>query len=366
MPDHNLNFTELAMQAGSQPPIATPPPVGPAAAELVSVPLIPPGADLSAVRPPAAGPQPPLPGTSRRAARPPRVLWVLTQGARRVASQPRLLVLVWGLAMAAAMAASAPAMMMLGMLLGKRPVALQLARGHQDVLLGEVMEDHPVAVAIIVGTVLIAALLFFLLHLTLAGGLLSALRRPGHPQRVGPSLSQIVARGLLTAGAMVRLELLFLLVGRLPLLLLGGGAVALAVHSKFADNHPLPQILWLFGSLAGLTLWLWCAGTVVLYASRLQRLAQTAGESSAWRALGAGLHRTLGSAAAIRVTLTLALLWGLGMLALVVFGRVLAARLDYALLVVAALLIRQGFALLRSALTLGIMAGTVELCDPSE
>ncbi len=352
------------MEAGSQPPIATPPPVGPAA--IISVPLSPLGADSSAVRPPAAGPPPPLPGTSRRAARPPRVLWVLAQGARRVASQPRLLVLVWGLAMAAAMAASAPAMMMLGMLLGKRPVALQLARGHQDVLLGEVMEDHPVAVAIIVGTVLIAALLFFLLHLTLAGGLLSALRRPGHPQRVGPSLSQIVARGLLTTGAMVRLELVFLLVGRLPLLLLVSGAVALAVHSKFADNHPLPQILWLFGSLAGLTLWLWCAGTVVLYASRLQRLAQTAGESSAWRALSAGLQRTLGSAAAIRVTLTLGLLFALGMLALVVFGRVLAARLDYALLVVAALLVRQGFALLRSALTLGIMAGTVELCDPSE
>lgn len=366
MPDHNFNFnfTELAMEVGSQPPIAIPPPVSPAAA--VRVPLVPAVADSSAVRPPGAGPQPPLPGLPRRTGRPPRVLAVLAQGGRRVASQPRLLVLVWGLAMAAAMAASAPAMMMLGMLLGKRPVALQLARGHQDVLFGEVMEDHPVAVAIIVGTVLIAALLFFLLHLMLAGGLLSALRRPGHPQRVGPSLSQIVARGLLTAGAMVRLELLFLLLGRLPLLLLLGGVVALGVHSKFADTHTLPQILWLFGPVAGLALWLWCAGTVVLYASRLQRLAQTAGESSAWRALGAGLQRTLGSAAAIRVTLTLGLVWAGGMVALVVFGRVLAARLDYALLVVAALFVRQGFALLRSALTLGVMASTVELCDPPE
>ena len=353
------------MQAGSQPPIAIPPPVSPAAA-VVSVPLVPAAADSSTVRPPGAGPQPSLPGLPRRPARPPRVLAVLAQGARRVASQPRLLVLVWGLAMAAAMAASSPVMMMLGMLLGKRPVALQLARGHQDVLLGEVMEDHPVAVAIIVGTVLIAALLFFLLHLLLAGGLLSALRRPGHPQRVGPSVSQIIARGLLTAGAMVRLELMFLLVGRLPLVLLVGGVGALVVRSKFADTHTLPQILWLLGPVAALTLWLWCAGTVTLYASRLQRLAQTAGESSAWRALGAGVHRTLGSAAAIRVTLTLALVWAGGMVALVVFGRVLAARLDYALLVVAALLVRQGFALLRSALTLGVMAGAVELCDPSE
>jgi len=354
------------MQAGSQPPVAIPPPVSPVAAAIMSVPLNPALADSAAFRPPGAGPQPPLPGAPRRASRPPRVLSVLAQGARRVAGQPRLLVFVWGLAMAAAMAASAPAMMMLGMILGKRPVALQLARGHQDVLFGEVMDDHPVAVAIVVGTVLIAALLFFLLHLTLAGGLLSALRRPGHPQRVGPSLSQIVARGLLTTGAMVRLELLFLLVGRLPLLLLVGGVVALGVHSKFADTHTLPQILGLLGPVAGLALWLWCAGTVTLYAARLQRLAQTAGERSAWRALGAGLERTLGSAAAIRVTLTLALIWALGMVALVVFGRVLAARLDYALLVVAALFVRQGFALLRSALNLGVMAGTVELCDPSE
>jgi hypothetical protein len=361
----NPNLTDLAMEEPAQPAV-TVPPVSSAGPAIVSVPLSPAVPELMTLRPPAGGLQPPLPGVSRRPPRPPGVLAVLAQGARRVAGQPRLLILVWGLAMAAAMAASAPAMMMLGMILGKRPVALQLARGHADVLFGEVMEDHPVAVAIVVGTVLIAALLFFLIHLTLAGGLLSALRRPGHPQRVGPSISQIIARGLLTTSAMVRLELLFLLLGRLPLLLLFGGVVALGVHSKFADTHSLAQILGLFGPLAGLALWLWCTATVVLYAARLQRLGQTAGESSAWRALGAGLARTLGGAAAGRVTLTLSLVWALGMVTLVVFGRVLAARLDYALLVVAALCVRQGFALLRSALTLGIMASTIELCEPSE
>ena len=50
----------------------------------------------------------------------------------------------------------------------------------------------------------------------LSGGLLSALHRPGHPQRVGPPITQIVARGLASTGAMVRVELLFLFV--VPLL----------------------------------------------------------------------------------------------------------------------------------------------------
>jgi hypothetical protein len=50
------------------------------------------------------------------------------------------------------------------------------------------------------------------------------------------------------------------------------------------------------------------------------------------------------------------------MVGLVVLGRVLAAHFDYALLVIAALLVRQGFALLRCLLTLSVMAGTVELC----
>ncbi len=62
MPDHNPNLTDLAMEAGSQPAVAVPPPVSTAVPASVSVPLSPVVPDLMSVRPPAGGPQPPLPG----------------------------------------------------------------------------------------------------------------------------------------------------------------------------------------------------------------------------------------------------------------------------------------------------------------
>jgi hypothetical protein len=263
--------------------------------------------------------------------------------------------------MATAMAASSPALVTLNTLLGKRPAAARLARGGADYLLGELAADHPASVAVILSSVLVAAVAYFIVQVVISGGVLSALRRPGDPLRVGPTVGPILARGLATAWGMIQLEFSFLFLVRLPLGLLCGGAVLLAGHGKFIDNHTLPEIVWRFAPLAALSLVLWCAGTIVLYATRLQRLAQTAGAGSSLRALGGGIQQSLGSWAALRATLLLAFTEALGLAALVVCGRVLAARLDYVLLVFAALLVRQLFALLRSALTLTIMAGTVEL-----
>lgn len=353
---------DMAIEPGSEPAIV-PPLVQPPAPEVN--PVREPAADSPALvtRPsgPGAGGRS---GRPRRQGPPPGLLATLGHGARRVFSQPWLLLFVWGLGFVTAMMASSPAMVMLGMLLGKRPAAVLMARGESDFLFGELLQDHPVAVGILVASVLIASVLFVFSHLVLSGGLLSALRRPGHPQRVGPALSQIVARGLLTAGAMVRLEVLFLILVRGPIVLVIAGLVALGLRSKYPDTHSLSEILgWVLPAL-GLALWLWCTGTVILYAVRLERLTQTAGEHSSWRALVAGVRQTFGSLAAARVSLSMALLDAVLMTALVVAGRVVAARLDYRLLVTAALLVRQGFALLRSMLTLWVMASTVELCEP--
>ncbi len=337
---------QMAMEPDSQPAVVVPPQVYPVAQARPT-----PGREPEPVADPPRQPPPP-----------PGVLAVLGHGARRVMGQPRLLLFVWGLSMLTAMVASLPAMVVLGMLLGKRPAAAAIARGQADYLFGELFGDHPVSAAITVGSVLAAAALFFLLQLVLSGGLLSALRRPGDPQRVGPALSPIIARGLSTAAAMVRVELWFVLLVRVPLTLAGGALLAVALRGKFIDNHTVAEILWRLGPLAGLLLWLWCIATIVQHATRLARLGQTAGESSDWRALVAGVKNTLGRPALLRVTLTLGFTAAAGMVGLVVAGRVLAARLDYALWVTVALVIRQSFALLRSALTLGIMAGTVELC----
>lgn len=353
----------MAMEPGSEPEIV--PPLVPPPALAISAPMRSEAPPALEARPPASGDDPARSRRPRHAA-PPGLFFVLGHGIRRVFSQPWLLLFIWGLSFLTAMAASSPAMVMLGMLLGKRPAAVQLARGEADALFGEILEDHPVAVAIIVASVFIAATLFFFTHLVLSGGLLSALRRPGHPQRVGTALNQIVARGLATTGAMLRLEVLFLFLVRGPIVLVFGGLTALGMRSKYPDTHSLPDILAWVGPVAGLALWVWCGGTVVLYAARLQRLAQTAGEDSGWRALMAGLRLTLGSLAAVRVSMSLAFASAAGMAGLVIVGRMLAARLDYALLVIAALLVRQGFALLRSLLTLWIMASTVELCSPAD
>ena len=338
---------QMAMEPDSEPAVIVPP------------------EPVALARPPGPGREPSFPSLPPRAPPPPPgSLAVLGGGARRVLSQPRLLLFVWGLSMLTAMVASLPAMVTLGMLLGRRPAAALIARGKADFLFGELLTDHPVSVAIVIGSVLAAAALFFVTQLVLSGGLLSALRRPGDPQRVGPPLSQIVARGLATAGAMVRVELVFALLVRAPLVVVCGSVLVFAGRSKFIDHHTVPQILGRLIPLAGLTLWLWCAATIVLYATRLARLSQTAGEHSALRALAAGLRLTVGRLATARVTLALGLFAAVGMVGLVVAGRVLAARLDYALWVTTALVVRQGFALLRSGLILGVMAGTVELCEP--
>ena len=95
-------------------------------------------------RPPAPGREPGyLAGPPRSPPPPPGALVVLGDGFRRVMSQPRLLLFVWALAMLTAMAASLPAMVTLGMVLGKRPVAALLARGKADYLFGELLTDHP-------------------------------------------------------------------------------------------------------------------------------------------------------------------------------------------------------------------------------
>jgi hypothetical protein len=334
---------QTAIEAAPTPEVLIPPPVPPPAA----------------ARPAAPAPAPsPPPATTP----PPGALRALYRGARRVLQQPRLLLFFWGLSLATSLLASVPALATLSNLLGKRPAAAQIARGGADYLLGELAGDNQASIGVILGSALVAAVTFFIAQLVLSGGLLSALRRPGDPLRVGPAVGAIVARGLATAWSMVRLELLFFLLIRLPVVALCGGALALAVRGKFIDTHNLSEILMRLLPLVGLTLWLWCAGTIVLYAARLHRLAQIAGGGSALRALAGGLRQTLGRGGAVGSPLTLALIDGVGMVGLVVLGRVLAAHFDYALLVIAALLVRQGFALLRCLLTLSVMAGTVELC----
>lgn len=297
----------------------------------------------------AVWPQGPVPGGLQ-------ALWT---GARRVLGRPRLLISMWLMSLTFGLLASFPVKNGLSSLLDMRPAATLIARGQADVLLIELLSDNRSMISMAVAAALATTLLYFLMQLGLSGGLLATLRDPRHPQRV--TGSQILATAAQTAGAMFKLELVFALMARLPLLLVTGGGLMLLNREKTLNFLSLEQIVLRNLPVIALFAVLWAMLSVTLNHARLTRISALH-KSTALRSVWASLKFTFSRSAVGSVAVLGLLSVGLWML-LVVVGRVVAARLDYRLAVAAAFGVRQLFALLRVWLGLSLIAAAAELHD---
>lgn len=286
-------------------------------------------------------------------------LQALWTGARRVLGRPRLLLAMWLMSLTFGLLASFPVKNGLSGLLDMRPAATLIARGQADVLLIELLSDNRSLISMAVAAALATTLLYFLMQLGLSGGLLATLRHPRHPQRV--TGSQILATAAQTAGAMFKLELVFALVARLPLLLVTGGALMLLNREKTLNLLSLEQIVLRNLPVIGLFAVLWAMLSVTLNHARLTRISalhQSTALRLTWASLKFAFSRSALGSVAVLGLLSVGL-W----LLLVVVGRVIAARLDYRLAVAAAFGVRQLFALLRVWLGLSLVAAAAELHD---
>lgn len=277
----------------------------------------------------------------------------------RVLRRPGLVLALWLMALLPALVASAPVLLWLSGLLDHRPAAAALARGEADFLLGEILQDHPTAVPLLLGSLLGAALPGWLLSAAVSGGLLDALRRPGHPRRVVGRA--VVVRAVETAPAMLRLWGAGLVL-RLPVLaLLGAAGLALR---KLLPGSGLGVGVAAVTAAAGGGALLWSLLSVVLHHARLHRLEAPDRPGATWCALAWALRCTRRRPGP---TLCLAAVSVLGLGLLVVAGRALALRLDaspqIALAAALGLGWRQLVALGRATLQLTILAAVVEVAD---
>ncbi|MFO0579429.1 MAG: hypothetical protein U1A78_35975 [Polyangia bacterium] len=306
-------------------------------------------------------PHPPAP--SRRDA---GALEALAIGWARMRENTRLWLFVWLTSLVAAILATAPALIWLNSTLEKRPAALRLARGEADALFVELLGDATGVPSALICLALLGVLAHWLLHVLLSGGLLSALRRD--PQ--GPrTLAQVLARAGETAGAMFRLELVYILLVRLPLCaaIVAGGV--LLSRGPQPQTQDLPTLVERFGPLVGVALLGWSMSSVGLSVARTARLLQAqdlAHPPRALRAVGTALRRGLFSFAGLRALLALALTSLLGTVGLLLIGRLAAAQLDYLLLLPAAFAVRQAAALVRSMLSVLVMAGATAIADGAD
>lgn len=305
-------------------------------------------------------PVPPPPPPPRR---PAGALDALGVGWARVRERTRLWLFIWLTSLLAAMIATVPALIWLNANLDRRPAALRLARGEADALFIELLGDATGVPMTLVVLALCGALLHWLLHVLLSGGVISTLRRtPSTPH----SISQILGRAGETAGSMLRLELAYLGLVRVPLVVLGVLGTLLASRGLTLQSLDIPTLMRKFGPLLGLALLVWSMASVCLNVARTVRLAQVPGQMGALRAVGTALGRGLLTFSGLRATVALALTSLLGTFALLVLGRVAAAQLDYMMLVAAAFAVRQIVALVRTLLSLLVTAGATAIADGAD
>lgn len=286
------------------------------------------------------------------------VLPSFSSGLNRLVSSPWLTVGLWLLSLGTALFATLPVRAMLRDVLALRPIGERIARGEYDVGFIEVMSDNPAAMAAVSSALMTAGLVYLLLQAVIAGGVLSRLSPDESPRHIGPG--RLLLRAAETAGPMLKLELLFALLVRTPLLLVGGAVAGFAIGWQKAGS-----LAWV--SLAGRLLpvvlvfmLLWSLASTWLNFARLRRLDDEA--TSVWQALRGGL-RSLSVPSVLLGALLLSLLSVGGHGGLFVLGRMLTFKLDAQLLVLAAFAVRQGFSLLRTALSVWVLATTCAL-DP--
>lgn len=279
----------------------------------------------------------------------------------RVLWRPWLVLMLWLLSLGSAAVAALPAGLSLYATLAERPAAVKLARGQADVLRSELFFVDGGSSAfgpMLLGSLFVGVVLFWLVQALLSGGIVAALLRPGHPAHAPPG--RILIRAVETGFAMLRLELFGLFALRLPLcMLIGAGAYVLTLRPELLELSPQALVVR-FAPLAVLFFWLWSATSVVLHYARMLRLDGGA-ELSTGAALQGGLQLATRSRRGLSATLGLGLVSILGYGLLLGLGHLAAAALDQALYVGTAFVVRQLFALVRAVLSLFIIAGATEV-----
>lgn len=278
---------------------------------------------------------------------------------RRAAGRPGLWLGLWLLYQGLGLLVMLPLLWGLHHHLGRRPIAAALARGQADVLWAELLGTDGGLAPLGLGALLVGLCLRWSLRVSLSGGLLCTLLRPGTPARVASD--GLLGRAARSLGAAWKLHGLSLLVLRLPLLLLLAGSMALVGrgHRPLLGTatvgllHYAPILL--LGVLA------WSALGSVVHITQLQLLSRPGPAGSAFRALKAGL-RQISQTKQVLQPLAVTALLSVGLYAgWIVAARVLASALDVRLFVVLALVVRQLAALGRSLLSLWQLALSAEL-----
>lgn len=281
---------------------------------------------------------------------------MLLSALRRVARRPGLVLLLWLAGLLPALGGTLPTLAALHSILDRRPAAAALSAGRADVLWGEILLDNRAMAVGGVAAAVLALALGWLVLMPLGGGLLCALRRPGHPRHAAGTA--VLLRAVEFAGPLLLLGLAGLLL-RLPLLALAGGAGYLL--SQLYAEWSLLRVALLGGGLLLVLLCAWSALSVVLHYAQLHRMEPGVPlrEATA-RALGRGLRQAGG---ALRPTLLLALLsvggLGLAVLLPLVAMRFLDARLPFPLVFAA----QQILSLPRAVVSLWVLAGVVEVAE---
>ncbi|MFO0622552.1 MAG: hypothetical protein U0745_14270 [Polyangia bacterium] len=288
------------------------------------------------------------------------VLSALQRGLSKVQSTPLLVIGLTLTSLFASLCATLPARAVLRDALGNRPLAEKLARGEYDVGFIEVLSDNPAGVAAVSSVLLIALLCFFLLQSLIAGGIVSRLSPSTASRAVPPG--QFLVRCAESAVSMLKLELLFGLAVRTPLLLLVAAAAGMSVGWSKAAELAWPTIVLRVAPVFLTFATLWSVGSIWQTLARMKRLDDET--LSAWQSLRAGfsllVHRRV-----ILGALLLAVLSVIAHLGLLITGRSLVTTLDAKQLVLWAFLLRQGFSLLKTAVSMLLIAATCELADES-
>lgn len=283
-------------------------------------------------------------------------LSALSSGLARVLGSPLLIIGMWLLSLGTALFATLPVRALLRDVLSLRPIAERIAKGEYDPGLIEIMSDNPSAMAAVSSALMTSALVYVLLQALIAGGVLSRLS-PSDAARHVPA-GRLLVRSAETAGAMLKIELLFALAVRTPLLLTFAATCGTALGWQKAGSLAWDTVVARLIPVVLVFVLLWSLASTWLNLTRLRRLDDE--ELSAWQSLRAGL-RTLLSSPVLIGALVLALLSVGGHGGLFFLGRIVTAKLDAKLMVLLAFAVRQGLSLLRTTLSLWGLSTTCSL-----
>lgn len=288
------------------------------------------------------------------------VFSALQKGLGRVQSAPLLIIGLTLASLFVSLMASLPARAVLRDALALRPMAEKIVRGEYDVGFIELLSDNPAGVTAVSSVLVLAILGFVLLQSLTAGGVLSRLS-PTHAARFVPP-GQFLVRCAESAMSMLKLELLFGLAVRTPLLLLVAAAAGISVGWSRAAELSFSTIVLRVAPVFLTFFVLWSIASIWQTLARMKRLDDA--ELSAWQSLRAGL-RLLAHRQVLLGVLLLAVLSVTAQGGLLIAGRMLVIKLDAKQLVLWAFVLRQGISLLKTTISTLIIATTSELADES-